>query len=476
VAHLGSWELDFATDIVMLSDEACRIYGLTPGQNCHPFESWLSLIHPEDFVLVSKKTKESRDSFRSFSTFHRIVGKDGLMRHVYSENKVDFDSNGKPTGLHGIVHDVTGQKKAEENLVKSESSLREAQAIAHVGNWEVDLLHDSHYWSDEIYKIFGISKGELSPSEAAFMSFFHPDDLAYSYTRIEEGFRTFQNISFDFRFIRKDGVVRYGYNEWKFKFDKNGNPERLCGIFQDITERKQAETERTKMVNDLVQRNKDLEQFAYIVSHNLRAPVANILGASNGLNDPRLNAKNKDILRKGLTESVTRLDDIVKDLSYILQVKGAINEVRQKVLFSKLVDDIKISIDNLIADNNIEIRYDFSEMDEFLTLKSYLHSIFYNLILNSIKFRQEQVAGVIEIKSHRLKDSVELSFSDNGKGIDLEKRGGQVFGLYKRFHTDIEGKGMGLFMVKTQVETLGGKISVLSQVNKRTEFKIEFEI
>jgi len=141
-----------------------------------------------------------------------------------------------------------------------------------------------------------------------------------------------------------------------------------------------------------------------------------------------------------------------------------------------MVDDIKISIDNLIADNNIEIRYDFSEVDEFLTLKSYLHSIFYNLILNSIKFRQEQVAGVIEIKSHRLKDSVELSFSDNGKGIDLEKRGGQVFGLYKRFHTDIEGKGMGLFMVKTQVETLGGKISVLSQVNKRTEFKIEFEI
>ena len=308
------------------------------------------------------------------------------------------------------------------------------------------------------------------------MSFFHPDDLDYSYTRIEEGFRTFQNISFDFRFIRKDGVIRYGYNEWKFKFDKNRNPEKLCGIFQDITERKHAETERTKMVNDLVQRNKDLEQFAYIVSHNLRAPVANILGASNGLNNPGLNAKNKDILRKGLTESVTRLDDIVKDLSYILQVKGAINEVRQKVLFSKLVDDIKISIDNLIAEHNIEIRYDFSEVDEFLTLKSYLHSIFYNLILNSIKFRQERVAGLIEIKSHRLKDSVELTFADNGKGIDLEKRGGQVFGLYKRFHTDIEGKGMGLFMVKTQVETLGGKIRVLSQVNKRTEFKIEFEI
>ena len=73
------------------------------------------------------------------------------------------------------------------------------------------------------------------------------------------------------------------------------------------------------------------------------------------------------------------------------------------------------------------------------------------------------------------KDSVELSFSDNGKGIDLEKRGGQVFGLYKRFHTDIEGKGMGLFMVKTQVETLGGKVGMTSEVNRGTKITLEFD-
>ena len=83
---------------------------------------------------------------------------------------------------------------------------------------------------------------------------------------------------------------------------------------------------------------------------------------------------------------------------------------------------------------------------------------------------------MIEIKSHLAKDKLVLIFTDNGMGIDLKKRGEQVFGLYKRFHTNIEGKGMGLFMVKTLVETLGGKISIKSEVNKGTEFKIEFEI
>jgi signal transduction histidine kinase len=104
-----------------------------------------------------------------------------------------------------------------------------------------------------------------------------------------------------------------------------------------------------------------------------------------------------------------------------------------------------------------------------------LYSIFYNLIHNSIKYRQPGLPCVIQIRSRLLKEGVQLVFKDNGIGIDLKKRGEQVFGLYKRFHPAIEGKGMGLFMVKTQVEALGGKISISSEPNKGTEFTIEFE-
>jgi len=237
-----------------------------------------------------------------------------------------------------------------------------------------------------------------------------------------------------------------------------------------------ANEERITMVNDLMLRNIDLEQFAYIISHNLRAPVANIIGASSALNDPALSAEDKETLRKGINVSAMKLDDVVKDLNHILQVKGDINDIKEIVHFAALVEHIKSSILNLINKHNIEIRYNFSEINELFTLRSYLYSIFYNLISNSVKYRRADVHTLIEIKSSLVKNKLELIFTDNGTGIDLKKNSGDIFGLYKRFHTDIEGKGMGLFMVKTQVETLGGKISVQSKENEGTEFKIEFEI
>jgi signal transduction histidine kinase len=230
------------------------------------------------------------------------------------------------------------------------------------------------------------------------------------------------------------------------------------------------------MTADLVQHNTDLEKFAYIISHNLRAPVANIIGASSILNNMEVSSGEKEKLNRGINTSILRLDEIINDLNQILQIKGRINEIKEIVYFSELVEHIKISIRNLIDKDNVEIKYDFSEVNDFFALKPYLYSIFFNLISNSIKYRRQKVHSVIEIRSRLLKNKIELTFADNGMGIDLKKNGDQIFGLYKRFHSNIEGKGMGLFMVKTQVETLGGKISVKSEENKGTEFKIEFKI
>ncbi|BAU53602.1 sensor histidine kinase [Mucilaginibacter gotjawali] len=237
-----------------------------------------------------------------------------------------------------------------------------------------------------------------------------------------------------------------------------------------------ANEERTKMVGDLMLRNMDLEQFAYIISHNLRAPVANIIGASSVLNDNDLSLTDKETIFKGINVSVTRLDEVVKDLNHILQVKGDINETKEIVHFSTLVEEIKSSIQNLIDKYNIEITYDFSAIDGFLTLRGYLYSIFYNLISNSIKYRRKEIHSIIEVKSRLENNKLELLFSDNGMGINLKKNGDQVFGLYKRFHSTAEGKGLGLFMVKTQVVALGGKITVQSLENEGTEFKIEFQL
>jgi len=125
---------------------------------------------------------------------------------------------------------------------------------------------------------------------------------------------------------------------------------------------------------------------------------------------------------------------------------------------------------------SVQFNCSFSDVESIFTIRSYVYSIFYNLSLNSIKYSRSGVTPIINITSRKVNDKIELCFEDNGKGIDLDKNGDQLFGLYRRFDTSTEGKGMGLFMVKTQVEALGGSIKIKSTVGEGTEFTIQFNM
>jgi PAS domain S-box-containing protein len=387
-----------------------------------------------------------------------------------------LDDDGNYNGLLSMISDITERKKTDLKLAQSEIRLTEAQAIAQMGNFEVDMQSQSEVWSDEMYKIYGITKANVIPSKALFLSFIHPDDVDDVIKLRDESLKTLHTSIANFRFIRADGTSRYGYSEARFELDTDGNIIRIFGIFQDITDAKLAEIKHTKMVDDLIIRNTDLEQFAYIISHNLRAPVANIIGASAALNDTDLSVEDVQILSGGINKSVMKLDEVVKDINQILEIRNEILTTKETVAFSDLVEDIKNSIKNLIDNENIEIKHNFSAVNELVTFKPYLYSIFYNLITNSIKYRRKEIKAVIEIKSFLQNNIIELIFADNGLGIDLVKNGSDVFGLYKRFHSGIDGKGMGLFMVKTQVNNLGGKISVTSAKDAGAVFKIEIEL
>ena len=233
--------------------------------------------------------------------------------------------------------------------------------------------------------------------------------------------------------------------------------------------------QKEKMTTDLIQRNKDLEQFAYIISHNLRAPVANIIGLSYRLQQTGLPDELRSQIGAGLSTSVTKLDEVIRDLNDILKIRQKVDESKQLIKLEKFVTEIHLSIEKMIENEKAVILWNFTEAEEIVTIKSYLHSIFYNLISNSLKYRQLTEAPVIKITSRKENGKIILLFEDNGIGIDLSTAGEHVFGLYKRFHTErAEGKGMGLYMVKTQVESMGGKISISSEVNVGTEFRIEF--
>jgi two-component system sensor histidine kinase UhpB len=124
VAHMGSWEFDFATNDILWSDETFRIYGLPPGQNRQSFAAALEFIHPEDLALVLKELKRAKNALGDFSINFRIVRKGGLTRYIYLESKLELDPSGKPSGFHGTVHDVTDTVLLENKLVEERSTRR----------------------------------------------------------------------------------------------------------------------------------------------------------------------------------------------------------------------------------------------------------------------------------------------------------------------------------------------------------------
>jgi len=367
------------------------------------------------------------------------------------------------------------RKQMEDDIRHSELRMKQAQAIAHLGNWELDFANSIARLSEEACRIYGIEPEDYLQSYESWLSFVHPDDLEQVVKTTEEAWDKRGSFALYHRIIGKDGGVRHVFSEAYVEF-KNGTAAGLYGIVHDITEQKQAETERAKMLADLMQRNMDLEQFSYIVSHNLRGPVANIIGIGDVLFLPGITKKEERMLMQGLSVVVKELDEVVMDLNHILQVRQGSNYQREKVNLDTLLTDIELSISELIKVEKVMIVSDFSAVTELSTVRSYLYSIFYNLISNSIKYRRPEVNPVIEISSNMQPGRMELVFKDNGIGIDLEKVGNQVFGLYNRFHLAAKGKGVGLYMVKTQVETLGGSISVASTVNEGTEFRIQFKI
>ncbi len=279
-------------------------------------------------------------------------------------------------------------------------------------------------------------------------------------------------LPFHHRIRRSDGSIRYLFSQPEFKHNKSGDIIGVYGVTHDITDRHIAEQEKEKLTNDIFQRNKNLEQFAYIISHNLRSPVANIIGFAEELIDENYSHEERNIFLMEILSSVRRLDEVIHDLNNILHLEKG-QEEREEVFLSQLIYTIKTSIINLLNKENVVINTNFNDVKTIYTSKSYIYSVFQNLIVNSIKYKMPGVNPIIEINSKKHDGKIFISIKDNGEGIDLKKHGHNVFGLYKRFHPDIEGKGIGLFMAKSQIESLGGKITLLSAPKQGTEFIIE---
>lgn len=250
----------------------------------------------------------------------------------------------------------------------------------------------------------------------------------------------------------------------------------LIAFARDITISRLLEEERTHLIADLTKQNRNLQHFSYVVSHDLRAPVANILSLSSVFSLPSLDQKTKEQVINGLRESANNLDKTIKDLNNILSVRTEAHSLREFISFQDILSSVEASLSKLIIMNNAHITHDFSEVDGMFAINSYMQSIFFNLVGNAIKYRKKDVFPKIHIRSRKNKEKVELHFSDNGLGIDLSKYRKKLFELYQRISDRTDGKGIGLYLVKTQVESLSGAIEVESKLGEGTTFILTFPI
>ncbi|MDB5112228.1 MAG: hypothetical protein JWR67_3342, partial [Mucilaginibacter sp.] len=375
----------------------------------------------------------------------------------------------------GVTRDITEQKLAEESLVRSEGNLRsvfentDLSIILFTNDLKVAAFNSNA--NGFVLRNF---KKYIKVSDSGF-DFFPEQRKDFIRQVMERIDQKEEEISYETSYIR-DGITEWYDVKWIGIFNPQMENIGIVFTVKNITEKKNDDFEREKMTADLVRRNNDLEQFTYIISHNLRAPVANIIGLSDLMQKFDTGQEEDTKALKALSVSAKRLDEVILDLNHILQLNNEVNEKIETIDLPNIIENIKTSITNLIEKENVSFNLNFDEVSSITTLKNYLHSIFFNLIINSIKYRQSHLPPVIDISTVKDDNKIIVKYKDNGKGIDLEKNGKDLFGLYKRFDYSVEGKGMGLFMVKTQIENLGGKISVESQLGKGTEFKLEFPI
>jgi signal transduction histidine kinase len=266
---------------------------------------------------------------------------------------------------------------------------------------------------------------------------------------------------------------------WK----KEDGPSSLCGVYamvRDVTQEKKwraIQAERTKEQQILSQRiiNKanKLENFAHIISHNLRSPVASLVGLMGLLDQVSSKAEQQQIIEMVKT-SVYRLDETVNHLSEVIRINQNINLTLEEIDFEEILTHTLQSIVLSIEEVKADFTFDFRACKNFVYNKAYIESIMLNLITNAIKYRHPDRAPRIELQTWRKGDKVLLSCRDNGQGIDLEKHGTKLFSLGKTFHGNQDARGEGLFITKNQIEALDGSITVESEVGKGTTFTIQF--
>lgn len=277
--------------------------------------------------------------------------------------------------------------------------------------------------------------------------------------------------NFENRYLSKSGEVLW--LSWTSKLVPG--KKLIYGMASLVNPKKEMEAKRNELIKELSSTNEKLKQLTITISHDLRSPVNNLLALFDLLDNEKIqdqeNLEIVDLLQKSTMGLKTHLDDFLTSLKKeeLLVIKV------EPLSFQNLLDQSTNAIKSLIKNTNAKIISDFTEAPTINFNKSYLESVFLNLISNSIKYTRPDIEPVIKIRSFSKAGFILLSVKDNGIGFDMEKVEKKIFGFDQKFHNNEESQGIGLYLVHNHVSALGGRIEVKSKPDRGTEFLVYFK-
>ena len=465
----GIWEYNLVTKKVVWSAGFYTSLGYSPGEiECSYQYFFETLLYHDDKDAFLKTTQLAGEQ-PSAPIQIRLLTK----HHGYEWFESSTQKPGIENGdiLYGVLTNINNYKLLELKGAKNEFLCAETGRIAKIGGWEIDTSSMDLKLTKEIFDIYELNEHiNLSIEDA--ISFFEPPYRPLLIDAVDNAIRYCKPYDIELLFRSAKNNVIWVRVKGVPVLDDYGKCITVRGIFQDIDSIKKNGLNLQSSINLLDDQNKRLQNFAYIVSHNLRSHAGNLKFMVNLFEETKLKNDKLEIfshiktISESLSATMGHLDEIVK-------IQSEISRERKPVNFENIYNNVTSALKANITAANAVIKTDFSKAEQIDYIPAYLESIFQNLITNALKYKHPGRNPVINCYTQQAGGNIYLMFEDNGIGIDLQRHGADVFGMYKTFHQNTDAKGIGLFITRNQVEALGGSIHVDSTVNVGTKFTVK---
>lgn len=470
------WDWKITEDTMTWNKGIEGVFGYKQDQIGKTSEWWFENIHPEDSIKMSIKLYSFiEQQTEKWQDQYRFKCADGSYKYVLDRGFILKDETGRSVRMIGAIQDITKQKKEEQRLKLLETVITHTKDSVFIT--EPDLYDGNIPKIIYVNPAFTVMSGYdsteiIGKSPNVFKG---PNSDYDEYEKLVDAIKNKEEYQVETISYTKDKEEYWVKLSMMPVYDSDGELSHWVSIHRDITSEKKQEVEKEQLIRELTRNNKDLQQFSYITSHNLRAPLSNLTGLLSLIDGITIEDQELKEILDGFNKSTHLLNETINDLVKVIIIKDNPSIHREQLMLKDIFEDVFSQLNFLIGLHNPIIKFNFDEVSFLNTNKSYLESILLNLLTNAIKYKSPTRQLKIHITAKQLDDYVVLIFKDNGIGIDLERNGNKIFGLYQRFHDYPDSKGLGLYLVKSQVETMGGTIGIESEVNVGTTFTLTFK-